>query len=394
MNKSILFVDDEIPILKAIRRMFLGSNYTVFFAKSGLEALDILNKNIIDLIISDIKMPEMDGYELLSKVMVMYPSTIRIALSGYAGDDLVFRAIKNNLAKAYFLKPWVDENLKTAIDEMFKTQDLLKSKNLLDIVNSFDNIPTLPGLYMRLNTLIQKNADIDKISSIIQEDPAISSKILQLANCAYFGSKTGSVKKAIMNLGLINIKNLILTSEIFELLPNNSKEKELLWNHSSLTNQIMVKTYKTILNKKLLDKDASAGLMHDIGKIVLLKNFPNKYENVFNDVIKNNMTFSQAEEVSLGISHDDIGAYLLNWWGLPASMVEAALYHHRPMNSSEIHRELVCIIHIADYYSLKLLNLPSHSILDESVFSYLNFDKSEFETFIENIKSEVSTNGA
>lgn len=394
MNKSILFVDDEIPILKAIRRMFLGSNYTVFFAENGLDALDILSKNIIDLIISDIKMPEMDGYELLSRVMIMYPSTIRIALSGYAGDDLIFRAIKNNLARAYFLKPWVDENLKIAIDEMFKTQDLLKSKNLLDIVNSFDTIPTLPGLYMRLNKLIQKNADIDKISSIIEEDPAISSKILQLANSAYFGSKTGSVKKAIMNLGLINIKNLILTSEIFELLPNNSKEKELLWDHSSLTNQIMVKTYKTLLNKKLLDKDASAGLMHDIGKIILMKNYPKQYEDVFNDVLKNSITFSQAEEVSLGVSHDDIGAYLLNWWGLPDSMVEAALYHHHPMDSSELHRELVCIIHIADYYSLKMLNLESHSILDESVFSYLNFDKSEFETFIENIKSEVSINGA
>lgn len=394
MNKSILFVDDEIPILKAIRRMFLGSNYTVFFAESGLDALDILSKNVIDLIISDIKMPEMDGYELLSKVMVMYPSTIRIALSGYAGEDLIFRAIKNNLARAYFLKPWVDENLKTAIDEMFKTQELLKSKNLLDIVNSFDTIPTLPGLYMRLNTLIQKNADIDKISSIIQEDPAISSKILQLANCAYFGSKTGSVKKAIMNLGLINIKNVILTSEIFELLPNNSKEKELLWDHSSLTNQIMVKTYKTLLNKKLLDKDASAGLMHDIGKIILLKNFPEQYENVFIDVQKKNIPFSQAEKVSLGVSHDDIGAYLLNWWGLPDSMVEAALYHHHPLNSSELHRELVCTIHIADYYSLKILDLESHSILDESAFTYLNIVKSEFETFIENIKSEVSINGA
>ena len=77
MNKSILFVDDEKPILKAIRRMFIGSEYTVFFAESGEEALDILSKNIIVLIVTDLKMPEMGGYELLSKVMVMYPSIIR-----------------------------------------------------------------------------------------------------------------------------------------------------------------------------------------------------------------------------------------------------------------------------------------------------------------------------
>lgn len=132
MNKSILFVDDEKPILKAIRRMFLGSNYAVFFAESALDALNILSKNTIDLIVSDLKMPEMGGYELLSKVMIMYPSTIRVILSGCSEEDLIFRAIKNNLARAYFLKPWEDEKLKTAIDEMFKTQDLLKSKNLLE----------------------------------------------------------------------------------------------------------------------------------------------------------------------------------------------------------------------------------------------------------------------
>lgn len=394
MNKSILFVDDEKPILKAIRRMFLDSNYVVFFAESGLDALNILSKNTIDLIVSDLKMPEMGGYELLSKVMALYPSTIRVILSGSAEEDLIFRAIKNNLARSYFLKPWEDKNLKAAIDEMFKTQDILKSKNLLDIVNSFESIPTLPGLYIILNKLIEEDADVDKISSIIQEDPAISSKVLQIANSAYFGAKTGSVKKAIMNLGLVNIRNIVLTSEIFELVPNNSKEKELLWVHSSLTNQIMVKTYKDLLKKQLLDKDASAGLIHDIGKIILFKNSPMEYENVFNNVKEKGISFSQAETDILNISHDEIGAYILNWWGLPTSMVEAALYHHDPLSASEIYRELVCTIHIAAYYSLKLLKLEYHSTLDDKAFAYLNIKKSEFEEFIKNIENEVSINGA
>lgn len=394
MNKSILFVDDEKPILKAIRRMFLGSNYAVFFAESALDALNILSKNTIDLIVSDLKMPEMGGYELLSKVMIMYPSTIRVILSGCSEEDLIFSAIKNNLARAYFLKPWEDENLKTAIDEMFKTQDLLKSKNLLDTINSFNSIPTLPGLYMNLNKLIEEDADIDKISATIQEDPAISSKVLQIANSAYFGAKTGSVKKAIMNLGLVNIRNIALTSEIFDLISNNSKEKELLWIHSSLTNQIMIKTYKDLLKKKLLDKDASAGLMHDIGKIILFKNFPKEYEIVFNNVRNRKIPFTQSEKEIFNVTHDEIGAYILNWWGIPTSMVEAALYHHNPLNASEIYRELVCTIHIAAYYSLKLLKLEYYSTLDDNAFSYLNIKKSEFEEFIKNIKNEVSIHGA
>ncbi|MBZ9622515.1 HDOD domain-containing protein [Clostridium sp. FP2] len=393
MDKSILFVDDEKPILKAIRRMFLGSDYTVFYAESGAEALDILSKNIIVLIVSDLKMPEMDGYELLSKVMLLYPSTIRVILSGYAEENLIFRAIKNNLARAYFLKPWEDEKFKIAIDEMFKTHELLKNENLLDIVNSFDTLPTLPGLYMNLNKLIARDADIEEISSTIQEDPAISSKILQVANCAYFGAKTGAVKKAIMNLGLVNIKNIILTSEIFNLIPTNLKEKESLWAHSSLTNQIMVKIYKNLLKKKLLDKDASAGLMHDIGKIILFKNFPIEYENVLNDITKRKIPFSQAEKERLGVSHEEIGAYLLNWWGIPDSIVESALYHHNPLNASKINLELTCTIHIADYYSLKLLNLENYSILDDNAFSCLNIEKSEFEEFIEHIKNEVDMNG-
>lgn len=390
MSNSILFVDDERQILRSINRMFIDSQYNIYLASSGREALQILEDNQIDMVVSDMKMPEMNGYTLLKEVKARYPKVIRIILSGYSDEDIIYKAIHSNIVKVYMFKPWRGDELRDSIEEIFRTQQLLNRKNLLTVINSMDSLPSLPDTFIRLNQAIENNLEIDKISEIIETDQAISIELLHIVNSAFYGVKTGSIKNAVINLGLSNIKNIVLASEIFNKSNIVQSDKELLWQHSSLTNKLMVKMYKSLLNKKLEESHYSAGLLHDIGKVVILRNYPQEYKKVIEETrVRKNVPDYLVEEEILGVTHNEIGAYLLNWWEIPQSIVEVALYHDKPSKSSEVNRELVAMVHLAMYYSWKSLNEDNYIELDKSIFEYIGFNEEECENFVMNVVSEV-----
>ena len=114
--KKILFVDDEKQILRALRRLFMNRDYDVHFAQSGSEALEIMKTEDIDLLVSDIRMPVMDGLELLRQAKEKSPLTLRVALSGYTDNKRIYSALEDNLAKLYLFKPWDNKELLTQID--------------------------------------------------------------------------------------------------------------------------------------------------------------------------------------------------------------------------------------------------------------------------------------
>lgn len=381
MEKSILFVDDEAQILRSLNRLFLDKDYQVFLAHNGNEALEILDTENIDLIISDIKMPNMNGYELLKKVKEKYPKVLRVAFSGYTDNNKIIQALENNLAKLYLFKPWNNNTLLSTIDKIFEFENILKSKNLLNLINNLDHLPTLPFLYQDLCSLIEKDADIDEISKKIEEDQAIASRILRVVNSAFTSTKTGSVKDAILYLGLSNVKHIVLSNSVFLSTQLNPFLTDLLWKHVNLTNRIVIFTYKKLLQKKIPKTYESAGLLHGIGKVVLLNNFHDEYIKIFKRImIEPQLNIIDLEKESLGVSHQEIGAYLLDWWEIPYPIVESALFHHNPLDPRIINKELVSIIHIAGTYAWKLLDYAQFSSdPKEAIFSIFNTTKEYFE---------------
>ncbi|WPX08342.1 HDOD domain-containing protein [Anaerocellum danielii] len=376
MSKSILFVDDEVSILKALNRAFLDEDYELYFAQSAEEALKIMEENYINLIIADMRMPNISGFELLKTVKQKYPGTIRIILSGYADENLVFRALQTNIAKLYILKPWDNERLKQIIKNIFELEDLMKAKKCLEIVNNIDYIPTLKNLYLKITKAIEDELGIDNIISAIEEDPAISSKILQVANSAFYNLKTASVKQAVVYLGLVNVRNIILNTTIFECLQDGSS-KSLLWQHANIANNVFYYLYDNIMKKRVHDSYASAGLLHGIGQLILLKTYPKKYIEYLS-VIKEEkgpIDHQKFELELFGISHPELGAVLLNWWDIPYPVVEAALFHHQPYDERIIHKELVCAVNIACYCAWDILGI--HSLQEYPLYSikYLNLDE-------------------
>jgi len=374
MNKSILFVDDEKQILKAVNRLFLGSDYSVSLAESGEKALEILDKEDVGLIITDMRMPNMNGYQLLKKVKEKYPLVSRLILSGYADENIVFKALKENLAKSYLFKPWDNQNLLKVIEQIFESEEIINDKKLLTLLNNIEEIPPLASTYNKLCSLIEQGTDIDKIAMVIEEDQVVAAKLLQIVNSAYYGLRTGSVKQAISHLGLTNLRNLIVTST-FECLDdkvNFGNNSQLLWEHASLCNKIVTVLYEEIFCKKLPDAYSSAGLLHNIGTIILLYNYRDKYDKILNEVInERNISLISMEIEAFSASHQEIGGYLLSWWGLPHPIVESALFHHSPLDGRVINKELVSIVHIADILSWELLGKNMYNTFDDNIFDLL-----------------------
>lgn len=391
MKKSILFVDDEKQILRALKRLFIRSDYDTYYAESGELALEILEKVQIDLLITDIRMPLMDGYELLRIVKEKYPLTLRVALSGYTDNVKIYKALEDNIVKLYLFKPWNNDELRQIIDKIFDQESTLQNKNLLQLINNINDLPTVPNLYKEITILIENGADIDDVSKAIEKDLAIASRILRVANSAFYGTKTGSIKQAIIYIGLTSVKNIVLTNSVFEKLTGDQKEKEVLWRHVGLTNIYANIIYSEFRNKKMPSTFASAGLLHDIGKVIIYKYYKKEHDQVLSMIkTSDELANWECEKQLIGVSHQEIGGYLLNWWELPFPIVEAALFHHDPMNENIINKELVSVIHLANYYSgYKLDSNFLKNKLVEDVFDYLDINQKELEIFISNYKVDL-----
>lgn len=360
MANSILFVDDEKPILRALYRTFQNEDCDLYFAESGEEALQILTDHSIEIVVSDMRMPSMDGHQLLQKIKTLYPETIRLILSGFAEREKVFRLLLDGSAQMYLVKPWNNQELVALLENILQLQSILKEKCLLDTVGTGESLPTLPSIYTHLCSLIEKDADMKDIVAMVESDPVIAGKVLKMANSAYMGVKVGSVQQAVAYLGLGVLKDLVLTTSVFTL--SNAAGREirtelsLLHKHAQSVNQIVSMLYQAVHNKRLPEEQASVGLLHDLGMIAMVKQFSTRYvDEIRSEQANCSLTFQDKEKEIFQISHAELGGYLLRWWQLPYPLVETALFHHEPLNPYVVNKNLLCLVHIADQYSWKNL---------------------------------------
>lgn len=373
--KRILLVDDEQNVLQALRQLFADGGYNVYQAGSGSEALQVLAEQDVDMIVSDLAMPGMDGHQLLRQAKRLYPRTIRIILGRQVEDKELFRCLLDGSAKMSLGKPWNNGILLDTVKRLFAVRDTLTANNLLAIISKFDGIPAVASVYQRLCALIEKDADMGAIAAAIEEDPAIAVKVLQLTNAAFYSIKTGSVKQAVMYLGLGVVKNLVLTANVFDCINfgvGTKLNKLILWKHAVDTNRMTNLIYEELLGRKLPESVSTAGLLADVGLVLMLKQYLPKYMEMlgtFNP--KEGKSLADLEYARLGISHREIGGYLLDWWDIPFPIVECALFHHAPLASPVINRELVAVVHLADYYAWQAAGKSYVPEPDAGVFEFL-----------------------
>lgn len=335
--KKILFVDDEENILDGIRRMLrnMKAEWDMFFVANGVEALNLLKRQPVDIIVSDMLMPVMSGAELLSEVMRLYPNTVRFILSGQSNKEACLRSA--GIAHQFLTKPCNVEEIKEAINRAFLLRGGLTDEKLMKIVSRITTLPTFPELYSKMMQELRKpDVSVDRIGKIIEQDMAMSARVLQLVNSAFFGLShhISSPTQAVALLGIESLKSMVLVAHIFkqyEGIKTSLFSLDALWSHS-----IAISTYSFLITNAEagtpdgMDVAYTAGLLHDIGKLVFAVSLTDQYEKVLSRARDCNIPVEKAEKEFFGATHADVGAYLLGLWGLPDSIVEAILYHHRP----------------------------------------------------------------
>lgn len=380
--KKILIVDDENAVVKALERILTDTDREIYTANSGTKALEILDSTHMDLILCDMIMPEMDGYNLLSMVKSKYPNIIRIIISDHTQEKNMFKAILNNTANIYFLKPWNNDELLEGINRLFATQDVLNDNHILSYINKVEKLPTLQQNYLKIISMLEEDEEIDNITNEIENDLSLSTMLLHIANSAFYGARTGSIKQAVMFIGMNNLKSLIYTSSVLNMANKIKDEKGLIsstFKHATLTNKLVEFIYKNFLKKKLPQECCSIGLLHNVGVVLLLSEF---YNECIENIARNGFSLrniSEVEKKCFNISHEELGAYLIYWWNLPYTYLEVALYHHEPGNKAIINSEIVKVVHIAQYYAWKIINTDFLTELYEIEFDNLQIDKGEFE---------------
>lgn len=370
VNKTILFVDDETFILHALQRIFRRDGYNLILVDTPEKALEVLEKESVDLVISDLKMTQMNGYELLNIIKGKYPQIIRVILSGCFQEREVLQAILDGTAKMYLSKPWENEVLLQTVKNIFSLQETLNNKNLLIQISQLDLLPTLPALYKQLCQMIEEDVSIAKITQAIETDPAVAANVLRMANTAFGGIHTASLKQAVTYLGLSVTKEVVLASSIFEHAKTNFL-LELFWKHANLTNQLLRLMWERFLNQSLREEYSTVGLLHNIGQVVLMKQNKDCYATLFLEATQKRQPIDALERDAFGISHQELSGYLLNWWNLPLSTAESALYCQSPLAEEILNKEMVCTLHLASNYSWEFLNRKELSHVEPGVLAIL-----------------------
>jgi HD-like signal output (HDOD) protein len=355
-RKALLFVDDEPNVLQGLKRMLrpMHEEWEMHFAESGAAALELLATTSCDIIVSDMRMPGMDGAELLAEVTKRHPAMVRIVLSGQSDKAAIFRAI--GVAHQYLAKPCNADVVKETVARACALRELLGNPLLAHAVSSLSRLPSLPAIYRELVEELQADSpELSRIAELIGQDVAMTAKILQIVNSAYFGvrRKVTTTAQAVSYLGLENISSLVLAANVFSQLDVEPSAGgfsiERLWEHSGAVGHFARALMKAEgRSKQEVDEALTAGLLHDCGKLVLAANLPDQYGEVLALAKTDGRPLVELERGAFGAGHADVGAYLLGVWGLPDPIVEAVAFHQEPGRYRCSGLSYVTAVHVAD----------------------------------------------
>jgi HD-like signal output (HDOD) protein/CheY-like chemotaxis protein len=366
---KILFVDDDPSLLatmKIVMRKLTGRWESVF-AESGEQGLALIQKQPFDVIVTDMRMPGMNGVQLLNHAQRLHPQTVRIILSGYSDLRDVVSCV--GLTHQFLAKPCSLEDLQNCLKKVTSIKQQLGNEKLREITGGMANLPTLPELYLAITDVLQSpSSSIQSIAEIAGKDLALSAKLLQLSNSAFFGfsHKIFSVSEAVQLLGLGIIQSLALAVPLFSSFDQKKCPSfciEQLWQHSAETaaigRQISVRHHA---DGYLSEHAFAAGILHDVGKLILADRLPEQYEEIIKEAQATGTPLVDVERKHLQATHGEVGGYLLALWGLPVPLVEAVACHHNPKRCDNNGLCLAGVVHIADALQHELSARPDKTL--------------------------------
>ena len=352
----MVLVDDDPNLGERLCRLLkpLESDWNMISVRSGQEALTTLAAQRCDVIMTDMRMPVKDGVQLLEEVRTGYPHVVRVLLTEPSDQEAVLRS--SGSAHQCLLKSSPLQAFQSTITRACAIQELLRNEVLLKLVSGMQTLPSLPTLYREVMQELQSpDASIEKIGQIISKDPGMLTKMLQVVNSPFYGlpRRISSATQAVALLGLETIKSLVLSMKVFSQFESSAQtffSLDILWNHGMTTGRYARMIAKGQGTETRDMEDAfTAGLLHDVGLLVLATNVPDQYTETL-ALMNQGIAESEAERQVLGATHAEVGGYLLGTWGLSDPIVEAVAFHHDPGRSAGHAFSPLAAVYIANVF--------------------------------------------
>ncbi|MCB9881320.1 MAG: HDOD domain-containing protein [Planctomycetes bacterium] len=328
---KILFVDDEPDLLKGLELSLrkYRHEWDMLFVEGAAQAWPNALAGV-DIVVTDFRMPGMDGAEFLNLVREHHPGTTRIVLSGHADQGLAFDAME--VAHAWLHKPSPTPVIVDTIRRAVRARIEIEDEHLLRIVFGARAVPSYPRRYAEIQRVLQdSSSSTDMIADSIAGDPGLASKLLQLSNSPLFSRSipVASVRDALCVLGLETFAQLVLVTEVFDVFDRLRKatSPEATWlEDRAMRLSMMMK--ELFVDPRDTATAATIGAIHDIGILMLLQNEID-YAAVDKALEHGTMTRAAAEIATYGFSHGEVAAALARVWGLPPAIVDALSQHER-----------------------------------------------------------------
>ncbi len=325
---SILFVDDEVNILQALKRMLHPhrQEWAMTFCSNGEEALGLLRDQPFDVLVTDIRMPHVDGSRVLFESFLYQPETMRCILSGFAERDQTIKVA--GTAHQFLSKPCTKDAIENMVQRAQHAHDRLPQADVRRAVSRISAIPCRSSVLRQLSgELQQTQPNLDLVVDLIASDIGMSAKIIQLVASSFFGrcAAVFCPREAVTLLGVELIAGLLSEMGIFTPFLS---DPEIL-NIDQLCDEAIISA------RVARDAATSQGLcaratnvaylsnyLRDMGKIVLAHLFPDRYRRVVHLMQSEGLPQGLAELKAFGVTSAAVGGYLLEIWGFPQDVVD------------------------------------------------------------------------
>lgn len=355
-RKRVLFVDDEPAILDGLRNVLRGQRkeWDMVFALGGAAGVAELEKSHFDVIVTDMRMPVIDGATLLTRAKEHHPDAVRLVLSGQSDAQSALKSVF--VAHQFLAKPCEPDRLSAVVKRSCDLQAMLSDEELRALAGVTGYLPPAPRTFMTLlRVLADPHSSVADAAKVVERDPALCAKMLQVVNSAFFGlpRRVSNVEVAANYLGSIALRNLALSIESLNATRQRAPSPEVFaaYQYNVLLGALVARRFAGS-NRALADDAFMAAMLRDMGALLLAsKNTPS----------------GVAEQVDQAA----LGAYLLGLWGLPHPIMEAVAFHETPGTIEHDSLELVDVVHVADRVAARISPSPFESEQTTTQFEHL-----------------------
>ena len=343
-KRRILFVDDEPEVLQGLRSVLRPqrNEWEMLFVTGGPAALEEVKRGSFDVVVTDMRMPIIDGAELLRLTKELQPRAVRLVLSGQTDAETAMKTVFT--AHQFLAKPCDIEKLRSVVRRACNLNALVTADELRKMAGDVSVLPAAPRTYLAISEALANPAcSINDIAGIVEREPALCAKVLQVVNSAFFGlpRAVSSITQATNYLGTLALRNLSLAMEVIAAgsrarLPLSSEQLLDFQTNSLLVGMLGRRWFAA--DRRKADEAFVSGMLRDMGHLV--------------------RGAQRQEDSTAPDCHGALSAYLLGLWGIPHSILEPVAFHEHPEQVEHATLDVVDVVHIADRIAAELAPTP------------------------------------